>query len=348
MSKSIVELAISEIFMTHLPERMVMVDLGCSTGPNTFLLVSEAIDVVGDLCRKLGCQQPPELQFFLNDLPKNDFNRVFQYLEFYEDKFKEDKGEEKLVPHYVVASPGSFYSRLFPRHSVHFFHSSYCLMWLSKVPEGLEGKNGSPLNEGNIYVGSTSPPCVLDSYKKQFQKDFALFLQLRFKELVPGGQMVFTTIGRKELHLLKKGVACVWELVAEALHSMVSQGFVEKGNLDSFNLPFYAPCMEEVKEVIQQTGLFDISRSQILEINVDPHDDSDDDFVRDNIQSGKNAMKTLRAVIEPIVACQFGEEILDELFSRLENNLARQLSKEKIKYTTLVLALKGKICAAAK
>jgi jasmonate O-methyltransferase len=37
-------------------------------------------------------------------------------------------------PYYVAGLPGSFYTRLFPCHSVHFFHSSYCLMWLSQVP----------------------------------------------------------------------------------------------------------------------------------------------------------------------------------------------------------------------
>jgi anthranilate O-methyltransferase len=117
---------------------------------------------------------------------------------------------------------------------------------------------------------------------------------------------------------------------------------VEKDNLDSFNVPFYAPSMEEVEEVIQQTGWFDISRSQILEINVDPQDDSNDDYVRDNIQSGENVTKSLRAVMQPIFESQFGEEILDELFSRLENNIARQFLKEKMKYTILVFALRVK------
>ncbi|XP_065015097.1 anthranilate O-methyltransferase 3-like [Musa acuminata AAA Group] len=113
-TKPILETAIAEMYRsTPLPDRMVVVDLGCSSGPNTFLVVSEVLGIVGDLCRRLE-QKPPEIQFFLNDLPGNDFNNVFRSLERYEKKMEEEKGD-LLVPHYVVGVPGSFYGGGFSR-----------------------------------------------------------------------------------------------------------------------------------------------------------------------------------------------------------------------------------------
>lgn len=132
MAKPILEEGIRGIYMSLLPERMAVVDLGCSSGPTTLEVVSEVLDVIGKLRRSLGRQEMPEILFFLNDLPGNDFNHVFRSLGDYKRKVEEEKGN-LLVPYYVVGVPGSFYGRLFPSQSVHFFNASSCLNWLSQV-----------------------------------------------------------------------------------------------------------------------------------------------------------------------------------------------------------------------
>ena len=55
---------------------MVVADLDCSVGINTLLFVSMVISTVADAQRhnELGCHS---MEFFLNDLPRNDFNRLF-------------------------------------------------------------------------------------------------------------------------------------------------------------------------------------------------------------------------------------------------------------------------------
>ncbi|KAJ4757971.1 S-adenosyl-L-methionine-dependent methyltransferases superfamily protein [Rhynchospora pubera] len=337
----ILDEAVTEVHKTLLPEKMVVADLGCSSGPNTFLVLTQVMKIIAKQCRLLELQ-PPEMQFFLNDLPGNDFNNIFQSLDYFEESVKTEKGAI-CVPHFVAGLPGSFYKRLFPSQSVHFFHSSYSLMWISQVPEGLEsnGEHVSP-NKGNIYIGKASPPLVVKLYQAQFNRDFSLFLKLRFNELVPGGQMVLAFLGRKKKNIYNGELSSLWGLVSESLHSMVLEGIVEEKKLDSFNLPFYAPSMEEAKEVINAQGLFDIIHMQMFESNWDPYDDSDDDFVIDHVQSGANFAMCIRSVLEPIIGSHFGSSIVDELFSRFAMNVAKHLVKEKTKLPVLTLCLKKK------
>ncbi|CAN6274662.1 unnamed protein product [Urochloa humidicola] len=331
---------------------MVVADLGCSSGPNTLLVVSEVLGAVAD-CREAeqtttmgsGRQQPPppvpHIQFFLNDLPGNDFNLVFQSLELFKKlTARKDKGDS-LPPYYVAGLPGSFYTRLFPDRSVHLFHSSYCLMWRSKVPEELA--RGTVVNEGNMYIWEATPPSVVKLYRKQFQEDFSLFLKLRHKELVSNGQMVLAFLGRKNKDVLRGEVSYMWGLLSQAIQSLVKEGRVEKEKLDCFNLPFYAPSVDEVRDMIGQSEVFDINHIQLFESNWDPHDDLDDgDLVLDSVQSGINVAHSIRAVIEPLVARHFGEHILDDLFEIYARNVAVHLQKVKTKYPVIVLSLKAR------
>ncbi|KAL4388105.1 hypothetical protein GQ457_09G025660 [Hibiscus cannabinus] len=54
-----------------------MADLGCSSGPNIFLIISQVIDSIHGICQQAQFQVP-EIRVFLNDLPGNDFNAIFQ------------------------------------------------------------------------------------------------------------------------------------------------------------------------------------------------------------------------------------------------------------------------------
>ena len=123
--RPVLEKVVTDVCAAVCPRTMVVADLGCSSGPNALRFVSDVIRVTGDCCRR-SRRDPPELQFFLNDMPGNDFNSLFR-------SFARRSKKMAMAPHYVVGLPGSFYTRLFPGRTVHFFHSSYSLMWLSQV-----------------------------------------------------------------------------------------------------------------------------------------------------------------------------------------------------------------------
>ncbi|KAL6594290.1 hypothetical protein ACP70R_048483 [Stipagrostis hirtigluma subsp. patula] len=319
---------------------MIVSDLGCSSGPNTLLFISNVIDIIADRCCKSGEGDPVELQFFLNDLTGNDFNQLFRSLEEFKRSGTSDQKRHTLPSYYVSGLPGSYYNRLFPRQSVHLFHSSYCLHWRSKVPEGLEAWSEAQSNEDNIYITRTTTPFVVKRYQEQFHKDFSLFLKLRHEELVSGGQMVLVFLGRKDEDVYNGDLNKLFGLVARSLQSLVNKGLVEKEKLESFNLPVYGPSVAEVKEVVMQSHMFNMNHIKLFEANWDPYDDSEGDDVQDSARSSMNAAKCIRSVLKSLIACHFGETILDALFTEFACLVAKHLEEEKTKYAIIVMSLK--------
>ncbi|CAM0913234.1 unnamed protein product [Alopecurus aequalis] len=331
--------AVEEAYMSlsPRPSTMVVADLSCSSGPNTLLVVSEVIGTIHAYNQKSKefARGDVEVQFFLNDLPGNDFNLVFRSLEHFQNP---GYGGTEAPPYYVAGLPGSYYGKLFPSRSVHLFHSSYSLMWRSKVPSELS--SCTHLNEGNIYIGKTTPPTVIKLFQEQFQKDFELFLTLRSRELVSGGRMFLTFLGQKSEDMLMHGdVSTVFELVAKSLSSLVLKGRVDKEKLDSFNLPYYAPSVQEVKVLINKNSLFNVEDIKIFESNWDPQDDSEGDMVLDCARSGANVAKCIRAVLEPLIIDHFGKDIIEELFRVYASMVAKHLEKSKAKYPIIMVSL---------
>ena len=131
MTMPIIEEALVSHYSNSLSTSLAIADLGCSSGPNTLLVVTKLIKIIHQLCKKLG-HQSPEFLLYLNDLPGNDFNSLFRSLPSFQENIKNQMGPE-FGPCFVTGVPGSFYGRLFPTNSLHFVHSSYSLQWLSQV-----------------------------------------------------------------------------------------------------------------------------------------------------------------------------------------------------------------------
>uniref|UniRef100_A0A0D9XBK0 Uncharacterized protein n=1 Tax=Leersia perrieri TaxID=77586 RepID=A0A0D9XBK0_9ORYZ len=352
-TKPMVAEALKGVCMDLQPQLMVVADLGCSSGTNTLLFISKVIATISEKTPTdnniRGC--PMEVQFFLNDLPGNDFNHIFQSLEQFEQSTVQDYARRGLhpPPHYIAGVPGSFYTRLFPCNSVHLFHSSFSLMWLSQVPEHLD----SNMNKGNIYIWETTPPLVAKLYLDQFEKDFSRFLQLRCKELVPGGQMVLTVLGRKSNDVVHGGgmMNISLELLSQAVRTLVAEGRVEKEKLDSFNLPMYGPSADELKQLVQQNELLDIVDIHVFDLTYNPIDKSELEVgvnaAPDNIQEaiGHNITTGLRAVMEPLLMSHFGESIIDDLFMVFECNVIRHVksAEHKSSITAISLSLQTKV-----
>ncbi|KAK2987606.1 hypothetical protein RJ640_021819 [Escallonia rubra] len=347
LANSFIEEALAVLLCNNnYPESMGIADLGCSSGPNTLMLVSEVIGAIYAISRQM--ERPmPELRVSLNDLPGNDFNDIFVSLPAFYNKLKEEKLGSGFDQCFISGVPGSFYGRLFPRRSLHFVHSSSSLHWLSQVPPALDSKAGVTLNKGKIYISKTSPLSVLEAYLVQFQKDFSLFLRSRSEEMVSGGRMVLSFMGRRISEDPSNERSChQWELLSHALMSMVSEGFVQEEKVDSFNAPYYAPCPEELESEIMKEGSFTVDCLKAFEVDWDGGSSSSHEAENctksETLTSGQRVAKTIRAVVESMLESHFGKEIMDELFRRYALLVDDYFSKTRPKYVNLVISITKK------
>ncbi|QHO55614.1 hypothetical protein HN51_010518 [Arachis hypogaea] len=333
-TKHIMEECIIKLYRSTSPECLKVADLGCSSGPNTLMVASTTVKVVDAMSQTLN-QDPPMYQFFLNDLYGNDFNNIFKSVPDFYKRMEEEIGH-KFGPCFISGTPGTFYGRLFPNHSIHFFHSSSTLHWLSQIPKELNSEVEKPMNKGAICLTKASPPGVHKAYSEQFQRDLKVFLRSRSEELIPGGAMVLSMIILDQNHNTING----WEVIGAILNNMVSEHKVEKRKLDSYNISSYFPTAEEVRQVIEEEGSFNIQRMEkiIYDIVESVMETSNDNsFIHEDEDAiGERQARTIRAVSEPILKAEFGEEIMDELFTRFKSKTIQLNRVKKLKGATLV------------
>ncbi|CAO1947825.1 unnamed protein product [Urochloa humidicola] len=334
--KSLITNSASDVYISQMPERFTVADLGCSSGPNALCLVEAIVGSIGRVCSTRlrppsQHQPPPEFSVLLNDLPTNDFNTIFYSLPEFTDRLKAAAGgTDPMV--FLSGVPGSFYGRLFPRNSVHFICSCSSLHWLSQVPPGLfDDATGEPINKGKMYISSTSPLAVPVAYHRQFQRDFGLFLRSRAAEVVAGGRMVLAMLGRQTEGYIDRRTTFLWELLSESFAALVSQGLVEQEKVDAYNVPFYAPSVKEVEEEVRREGSFSLDYVQTYEINLSSSGDAKED--------GRTVSMAIRAIQESMLSHHFGPDIVDALFHRYTELVTESMEREEVKSVQIGVVL---------
>ncbi|XP_038877753.1 salicylate carboxymethyltransferase-like isoform X2 [Benincasa hispida] len=327
----IIKEAIEDLCSTlNIPTTLTIADLGCSSGPNTLMIVSKLIKQI-ELFHK-DHNKPFQYQIFLNDLPTNDFNVIFRSLSNFLGDLKTEIGAD-FGDCFFNGVPGSFYGRLFPKNTLHFVHSSYSLQWLSQVPKRME-----IMNKGNIFIDSTSPKDVIEGYYRQFQKDFSLFLKCRGEEVIAGGRMVLTILGRRDEYPSNNDYCHAFTLLNMALNNMVDEGIVEEEKVHRFNIPNFMPCPEEVRAEVLEEGSFIINELGVSRIDWDFYN-TEFDGSNVYVDSSYNIAKCIRSVTESLMIPHFGEAIVEEVFQRYRKIVRNEMSKKKIEFTNLTISL---------
>lgn len=131
-SSKVLEASVNDFAINGFPQCFALADLGCSSGPNSLLVVTTIIDNVRAVCQQKDLVVP-EFQVYLNDLPDNDFNTIFKFVKPSSSSLTDGKEDALGDNCFISGVPGSFYARLFPSRSLHFVHSSNSVHWLSQV-----------------------------------------------------------------------------------------------------------------------------------------------------------------------------------------------------------------------
>ncbi|XP_031474746.1 farnesoic acid carboxyl-O-methyltransferase-like isoform X2 [Nymphaea colorata] len=277
-------------------------DLGCAVGPNTFHSIQTVVDAMNAKIKRSSSHQVGafEFQVFFNDQIGNDFNTLF----------------ESLPPnrqYFVAAVPGSFYSRLFPPNSIHYFNSSLALHWLSRAPSGL-------VNKGRVHCHGGGAEAVA-AYGVQFRADIAAFLEARAVELVRGGLLVMLFVCRHEWMEPDAPRYDMWFAHIESiLRELVAEGEAREEDLDSFQLPIYSPTVGEFREVVEINGSYAIHVAEKVDEGWASNGvgkEQEDRRKPDLDELARDMSRATRAVFEDIVGDHFGKDVAGEVFRRL-------------------------------
>ena len=116
---------------------------------------------------------------------------------------------------------------------------------------------------------------------------------------------------------------------------------MEKEKVDAFNMPFYTPTVEEVKAVIETEGSFAVDKAETFRADWGGAAIAGDEDVE---VRAKFAEQGYRAATRPILASEFGEGVMDEMFGRFNGLLVqRLLSVGNLDLLNLVVSLRKKI-----
>ncbi|XP_059662437.1 indole-3-acetate O-methyltransferase 1 [Cornus florida] len=318
-----------------------VVDLGCSSGSNTIFIVDVIIKHMIKRYEALG-YEAPEFSAFFSDLPSNDFNTLFQLL----PPLANNGGsmEECLAAnghrsYFAAGVPGSFHRRLFPARSIDVFYSAFSLHWLSQVPEIVLDKRSKAYNKGGVFIHGANESTA-KAYKQQFQTDLAGFLRSRSQEMKRGGSMFLLCLGRtSSVDPTDQGGAGLLfgTHFQDAWDDLVQEGLITSEKRDNFNIPVYAPSLQDFKEVVEADGSFAINKLEVFRggspLVVNCPDDA--------AEVGRALANSCRAVSGVLVDAHIGDRLGEELFSRVERRAMSHAKEllEKLQFFHIVASL---------
>uniref|UniRef100_A0A368UI02 Indole-3-acetate O-methyltransferase 1 n=1 Tax=Glycine max TaxID=3847 RepID=A0A368UI02_SOYBN len=186
---------------------------------------------------------------------------------------------------------------------------------INVVPESVLDKRSSAHNKGRVFIHGASE-ITANAYKKQFQTDLATFLSSRAVELKRGGSMFLVCLGRTSVDPTDQGGAGLLfgTHFQDAWDDLVQEGLISGEKRDSFNIPVYAPSLQDFREVVEADGSFAINKLEVfkggspLVVN-QPDDDG---------EVGRALANSCRSVSGVLVDAHIGDKLSEELFMRVE------------------------------
>ncbi|HEY7106782.1 MAG TPA: hypothetical protein VH986_10290 [Acidimicrobiia bacterium] len=211
-------------------ETFVVADYGASTGANSMAAMRAAIEAV----RARHADQA--VVALHNDLPTNDWNRLFHDLTTSPDSYLTLAGPP-VVP---LASGVSFFQPAAPRGSVRLGLSFSAAHWLREQPTVV-------VPDGFYFCDATGDARA--ALAREADADWTTFLLARAADLAPGARLVVQCIGTA---VADDGTASVTaarllRAMNEVAHGMAADGLLDPDAVTRYILPAYARTVAEAR-----------------------------------------------------------------------------------------------------
>jgi hypothetical protein len=205
---------------------VVFADYGCAQGRVSNVLLRVALE-------RLRAAHPDfPVCVYHNDLLSNDWAGLLTRLRD-EDSYLRLAGGP-ITP---LVSATSFYQPVTPRHIVDLGISFAAVQWLAAP---------GPAGSGSALYFDQLEGAARNEMAAQAHADWTRFLDLRARELAPGGRMVIDVMCVPD-----GGVAAghdLWRAVRATCIDLAAEGLLDRDRLDDYVIPVYERSVEEARQ----------------------------------------------------------------------------------------------------
>nr|ABR17062.1 unknown [Picea sitchensis] len=191
------------------------------------------------------------------------------------------------------------------------------LHWLSEVPQAVV-KKGSPLyNKGRVWI-NRGRQNIAEAYSKQSEKDLNVFIKCRAREMAAGAVLFLCMMGRPDTWSPVQQVSVGGEFCGQdfedAWDELVTQGIISADLRDSFNLPWYFPNADEVREAVEKCGAFEIESLQVCEGVPSMPEEDFEEYIKDPKMFGRMKSNLVKSFVGSLVEAHIGKERTEMFF----------------------------------
>jgi hypothetical protein len=319
--------AVSDLPLPTGGPPIALLDLGSSEGAN-------AIHAAGAIVEVLRQRTQADIWMFFDDLPTNDFNRLFANL----SSGTTDAAQAAGI--YAAAVGGSLFQRVVPISSLHVATTFNAVGWLSSLPAVRLPRFISPSppaprasREGVSVSPEERAPFVL-----QAREDMVNFYRARAAELRPGGKLLVQVFGRNDQYDTANGIV---DGLSDAMLDMVHDGRITSDVYEQFIFPVFYRSLEELLPQPEGNGItraFRVDKAEARECRVP----FNEELVRtgDRRVWAQSFAGFIRAFSEPVVAAGFPDTpdrsgLVEELYRRMVDRFASDPDRYEFHFISL-------------
>jgi hypothetical protein len=275
---------------------------------------------------------------FFDDLPTNDFNRLFSNL------YPEGAPALRWVDVYAAAVAGSAFGRVVPDASLQLATTYNAIGFLETLPQSPLPSYILPMPPGAPRSGVEVTPAEHDPFLRQAAQNLCGFYEARVLELVTGGRLLVQVFGRDGDVSTSHGIFYV---LSDVLLNLIDDGSLSEGFYRDLVFPVYFRNRKELVEPIandvELARSFQIERAEPKEVPV-PFNTR---LAADGERGAWAASYTgfLRAFTEPVLVAALKDttvaaQIVDAVYLQIAERLRADPERYDFRYIALGVLLR--------